>query len=345
VDAHVVPRVYLNGFAKTSGTPKGVAVYDIRRPYESQILAQNIQNTRDVSTKPDFYIARRQSGQDASLEEAFSQIEDGWTGVRAALKGGNAFEGGFRNRLLSFAAAQEARVSRNRLMLARPLQELLRIAEIEGRARELSEEQIRVWKEATISRHNQGIHVEGAQDLESLSLLALPAFVRTNLIFFALMRPALLTSTEGDFLTSDHPVLWFDPYAREANPCPSKWSLTAEVTFPLTRRHCLLLSYTPLVRSREVGRDVVQIVNARTRCYAFSEIYAYPALTQDDRERHREYLLGQCDPVSLAQTFSDSTGPVCNIRLLLKLLDAGTELFISGNRHVAPAEDLLALVS
>jgi hypothetical protein len=288
---------------------------------------------------------KRPSGKDDSFEIALSEVEGKWNAVRDALKRKAALPKSVRDDILVFAAVQEARSARNRLMLAKPLTELLQIAEREGQVRSLSTDQIEAWKAGSIERHNTAVHVEGISDPKSIGMLALPAFIQTNLMFFASMRGSILTSNAGNFVTSDHPVLWFDPYNCGPNPCPSKWSLTAEVTFPLTKRDCLLLAYTPLVSRANVGEDIVATINRRSRTFADREVYATPALDGTDLSRMSDCLLGASPTASLAQIFFDPFGPGCNVRNLVRLVGAAPELFVSGNRHVASSEQLYALVS
>jgi hypothetical protein len=284
--SHVVSRTYLKGFAQTQGSPKGLVVYNLRSPLRPQIIAQAIVDVKRVSTIDNFYIIQREMGPDNSIEDGLCEIETNWPFVRAALKRGTLTDGEWGVLLLS-AAAQEGRSPRNRFMFATSLEDQLATIEREGKAQGFSDALIADWRDGCIQRH-QGYRRGGdaIQDPHNLALLPLPAFMRQNLEFFASMKKMLLTSVVGDFVTSDHPVIWFDPERQEQNPCPNKLSLSAEVTFPLDRRHCVVFSYMPLATTAVASENTLRIINARTIKYSLEQVYAFPALGTADRERH-----------------------------------------------------------
>jgi uncharacterized protein DUF4238 len=344
--AHVTPRTYLKGFARTKSPPKGVVVYDRLSPFSEQVSAPRVTDVRRVSTIDDFYVLRRASGPDPSLEQAFCEIEQSWGNVRAALNRGGPFSEDEWGALLVFAAAQEARVFRVRMMLARPLQELLPALEQACRNAGVSEDEVEAAKAACIDRHRKAAASDMEQDPANISLETLPTFIQQNLTLFSSMQRTIVTARSGDFLTSDNPVLWFDPAKSEQNPCPNKLSLTAEVTFPLTKRHCLVMAYLPLKQQAEADDDIVHIINSRTATYALGEVYGLPALSQAAKERHLHHLTDRAWlRAPLVQRYVDVNGSRSNMRALTQALGASPELFLSGNAHLAPVSELLRFVS
>lgn len=344
--AHVTPRTYLKGFARTKSSPKGVVVYDRLSPVADQVSAQRVTDVRRVSTIDDFYVLRRASGPDSSLEAAFCEIEQSWGKVRAALQRGGPFNEDEWGAVLVFAAAQEARVRRVRTMLARPLEELLPALEQACRNAAVNEAEIAAAKAACVERHRRAAGTDMEQDPTNISLEAVPAFVQQNSILFGSMQRTILTARSGDFFTSDNPVLWFDPAKCEQNPCPNKLSLSAEVTFPLTKHHCLVMAYMPLRQQAEADEEVVHIINSRTATYALGETYALPALSEADEDRHLRHLTdGRWLGASLVQRYIDVNGSGSNMGALIQALGASPGIFLSGNTHLAPVSELLRLVS
>jgi uncharacterized protein DUF4238 len=83
------------------------------------------------------------------------------------------------------------------------------------------------------------------------------------------MYKCVLTSRDGgEFITSDEPVALFDPVAVDnysARPVESvPQSHNCEVTYPLDRRHCLVMAYRRIVSESNADEATVETVNART---------------------------------------------------------------------------------
>jgi hypothetical protein len=94
----------------------------------------------------------------------------------------------------------------------------------------------------------------------------------------------IVTSDAHDFMTSDAPVVWFDAaqYPPRGFWGLDRQSLTIEVTYPLTRRKCLVLARVPIMQYALAKAEAVSMINSRTSLQA-NEMYAYP--TKDASER------------------------------------------------------------
>ena len=117
-------------------------------------------------------------------------------------------------------------------------------------------------------------------DPENLALLAGIDVIKTILGWFNRMYKCVLTSRDGgEFITSDEPVALFDPVAaacRDADALQSvSQSPDCEVTYPLDRRHCLVMAYRRIVSEADADEATVETVNARTAAFS-KEIYVPP---------------------------------------------------------------------
>lgn len=336
--AHVVARTYLNGFARTKQKPRGIVVFDkmLRVPIEAQVILQPVVDAKHAALVSDFYILERLTGPDDFIEQGFNRVENEWPRLKKALKnsGGRLAPAEF-DLLALFVAISEAREPRNRLMLAQPISKVLQMVEQQERARGSTEDVIAETKRRLIKE--DFFAGDLVHDPRNLALAAVPQLIKQNYEWFRRMNKMILTSSGPDFFTSDHPVLWFDPAKREENPCPNKLSLTAEVTFPLNRRQCLVMTYFPTSAVGEADEECVHVINARTALYALQQIYAFPALGRGDQERQLQHLTEVGFDVTgkmLTERYADEDGPVFDMRGLIAALGAEWEWFEQANLHI-----------
>jgi hypothetical protein len=266
---HTVPRGYLVGFADK----EGVVVVDRRRPPEEQLRAQVRTRIVNVSTRPDQYSVRRATGLDNGPERAFGLMENPLFRLRKALRSGPLRDENLRDWVL-LAGAQHFR-GRNRTLMAEPFRQMLDQVRAEAIAHDLDPD------EAEFAFVRGRIHDgDVAHDPENLALLAGLKVIQTALDWFNKMYKCVLTSTAGDFVTSDEPVVVLDPIAmangdRQAlKHIPQ--SPDCEVTYPLDRRHCLVMSYRRVVSEAYADDEVVETINSRTAWLCNEEIYIAP---------------------------------------------------------------------
>jgi hypothetical protein len=269
--AHTVPRAYLVGFQdKNKG---GLVVVDRRRPAEEQLRAQRTVPIKSVSTCLDAYVLRRSTGTYDGPERALNLIEQSIPKLRANLRKGPLSDEDLGN-CARLAATQYAR-GRNRTLMVRPFRIQLD----------------KVRKDAVA----QGLDGDGAVadfvrkniydgdivvDPENLALLAVLQQIILTLNPLNAMYKCIITSERNDFITSDEPVVWFDPTAIKRRDRRAlrriAWSQSCEVTYPLGRRHCILMAYNPILPDAKADDAVVEAINARTASFCANEAYVRP---------------------------------------------------------------------
>jgi hypothetical protein len=151
----------------------------------------------------------------------------------------------------------------------------------------------------------------------NLSLLALDWGMEANVPLYLAMNKCILTSERRSFVTSFHPVVWVDvrnPFPEK--PHPVRAAVSAEVTFPLTKRHCLLMAYMP-IRATAIADDAqVRTINARTALRS-REVFA-PPLIEAEQE---ELIVDLSDPTAIPETLCiahhDPAGQAIDMRPFL----------------------------
>jgi Protein of unknown function (DUF4238) len=267
---HTVPRGYLVGFAPGGG----VVVVNRHQPVEPQLRAQARRRIVDVSIRPDQYALRRSTGLDNGPERAFGLMENPLFRLRKALRSGDLSDEQLRDWVV-LAGAQHFR-GRNRTLMAGPFREMMDSARGEAAARGLDPD------EAEFAFVQERIYRgDVVHDPENLALLAGPEVIQVALDWFNKMYKCVLTSSAGDFITSDEPVVLFDPVAmvnrdRQALKHVPQ-SPDCEVTYPLTRRHCLLMAYRRIVSKAEADDATVETINSRTARFCGDEMYFPPS--------------------------------------------------------------------
>jgi hypothetical protein len=266
---HTVPRGYLVGFADGDG----LVVVNKHEPAEAQLRAQVRTRVVDVSVRPDQYALRRSTGLDNGPERAFGLMENPLFRLRKALRSGDLSDEQLRDWVV-LAGAQHFR-GRNRTLMAGPFREMMDAARADAAARGLDPD------EAEFAFVQERIYRgDVAHDADNLALLAGLRVMQTALDWFNKMYKCVLTSSAGDFITSDEPVVLFDAVAMAKRDRQAlkhvPQSPDCEVTYPLTRRHCLLMAYRRIVSKDEADEAVVETINSRTARFCKDEMYVAP---------------------------------------------------------------------
>lgn len=267
---HTLPKAYLVGFADRDGA----IVVDRSRPPDEQLRAQIRTPIKRVSTRPDQYALRRSTGLDNGPERAFGLMENGLFRLRKALRSGPLSDEDLRDWTI-LAGAQHYR-GRNRTVMAGPFGEMLDGARADGVAQGLDGDEA---ERAFVRERIYDGDIE--PDRENLALLAGLNVVQAALDWFNKMYKCVLTSARGDdFITSDNPVVLFDPVAMAKGDRRTlrrvQQSQDCEVTYPLDRRYCLLMSYRRIVSDAQADASVVEAINARTARFSKDEVYVAP---------------------------------------------------------------------
>jgi hypothetical protein len=202
--AHTVTRAYLVGFQdKKKG---GLVVVDRHGPVEEQLRAQLTVPIKSVSTRLDAYVLRRSTGTYDGPETALMFIEQSIPQLRKNLRKGPLSDDDLETCVL-LAATQHAR-GRNRMLMAGPFRVQMDKVRLNAVALGLNAD------EAVADFVRRSIF-DGdiALDPENLALLAVLQQIKLTLNPLNAMYKCIITSERNDFITSDEPVVWFDPIA------------------------------------------------------------------------------------------------------------------------------------
>jgi hypothetical protein len=269
-NAHTVPRAYLVGFADKNQ----LVVINRNHPVAEQVRAQDTTSIKDVSTRPDYYALRRSTGLDEGPERALGLMEKRIFHLRKALRTGPLSDDDLRDWTV-LAGAQHMR-GRNRNLMAAPFREMMDRARSDAAAQgHDGDEAVRAFVQRRIG-NGDVVH-----DAQNLALLVGPEIIQAALNWFNAMYKCILTSVALDFITSDEPVVLFDPVAANSGDEQALKSIprspNCEVTYPLARRYCLLMSYKPIVPEASADDWTVETVNARTAWFSKDEVYVPPS--------------------------------------------------------------------
>jgi len=353
-EAHTVPRVYLKGFASKSG----LMVVDKSASFAAQVSAQDLTSVEKVSTQTNFYILQRSSGPDETYEQTFQRIEARIRDFMKRLKTGKLLSREDLTLLAVLAALQDGRSERARMMLADPLRESFSSIEADVRARGGTGDDVDAAIDAFVK--TDVYDGDAVPDPKNLSLLTLRTSIETSTQMYGAMHKCILTSDAQPFMTSDHPVVWVDPRVL-GRLRANRASTTCEVTYPLTRRHCLLMAYMPLEAAVSADEESVSVINARTAAAAEREVYVPP--TGDmwherliaDLVAHadigvvgKSLALRYCDPKGMPVSVRDVVRSVgmdqavvdyANAEIIAGLKAAGLGAFSAAHApHVTPEE-------
>jgi hypothetical protein len=267
--SHTVPRSYLAGFAEKTG----LVVVDPRRSPEEALRAQRPTKVDDVSVRDDYYAVRRSTGLDQGPEQSLDRMEKRIWHLRKALRAGPLSLDDL-SQWTRLAGAQFYR-GRHRSAMAATYRDMMDGARKDANARGVDpDEAVREYVRANIYPG------DADPDPDNLALLSGIDVIKLVLTWFNRMYKCVLTSRDGAvFIASDEPVALFDPVAvhnYSARPVESvSQSANCEVTYPLDRRHCLVMAYRRIVSDADADEDAVETVNARTAGFC-KEMYVPP---------------------------------------------------------------------
>jgi hypothetical protein len=281
---HKVPQVYLKGF--DSG--RGVIVYDVSKRPDIADLVRQVDNpwietsVKKLASEVDYYTRETANGPDYSFEEMLSRLENHYKPTMKAVRSGAPLSGEELGMLALLAAVQDARV--NRMSLVKPMTEVREHAKLlyHHHRPEMSEEEIASETDVVVRRDLIDTDVPSPKNI---ALAAVPEMMTFSFNVFRYMFKCVVRSDAHDFVTSDSPVVWLDP-AQFPQPYWTFFRLSGymEVTFPLSRRYCLVMAWHPMPARFDADEAMVGTINARTATYARQHVFV--ANTGDIKDRH-----------------------------------------------------------
>lgn len=281
---HTVPQVYLKGF--DSG--RGIIVYDMSKRPDLADLVRQVENptietsVKKLASEIDYYTRETPNGPDYSFEEMLSKFENQYKPTMKAVRSGLTLTPDQLCILALLAAVQDARV--NRMSLVQPMTEVREHARLlyEHHRPEMNDDEIETATDEMVRRDLLDTEMPSPKNV---ALAAVPDMMTFSFDVFRYMHKCVVKSEAQDFVTSDAPVVWVDP-SQYPEPRWKFFRLSGfmEVTFPLSRRYCLVMGWTPL-QQRAVGDEaLVGTINARTSTYSRRHIFANN--TADINDRH-----------------------------------------------------------
>jgi hypothetical protein len=277
---HYVPQVYLRAFADRDT----IRVH--RRPESGQQPTPFDTNVKNVAKRRDVYSVKTDEGRDRYIDKNFERVENLLAAVLVPVVAGRLLTEAQWDSLKYLAAIQEIRGPEVIDSFADAT------TRVQEQMRSLYRQHRPEWTEDDIERAvqekypSQKLSRELAAAPRNIALTSTNSVVPQFAQHLKSFRATIITSGAQDFMTSNRPVVWFDPddYPPHKFYGFNRQSPTIEVTYPLTRRKCLLLYLYPgAVKQYALANyAAVRMVNSRTRSGA-KEVYAYP--TQDAQER------------------------------------------------------------
>ena len=277
---HYVPQVYLRAFAD------GETIRVYRRPESGQQPTPFDTNVKNVAKRRDVYSVKTDAGRDRYIDKNFERVETLLADVLVPVVEERLLTEKQWQSLKDLAAIQEIRSPEAIDNFADVM------ARVHDQVRALYRHHRPEMSEDDIERAVQEeyrtpkLSDELAAAPRNIALTATNSVVRKFAEHLKSFRATIITSGAQDFMTSNRPVVWFDPndYPPHKFYGFNRQSPTIEVTYPLTRRKCLLLYLYPgAVKQYALANyAAVRMVNSRTASGA-KEVYAYP--TQDAQER------------------------------------------------------------
>jgi len=280
---HYVQQSYLRGFA--NGDTIRAYRFEDAAILEASVFDTNVGN---VAAQRDLYTIKDGATRDDSMDNTLREVETKLPNILAPVLNGSDLTPENWFDLSMLAAIQESRKPGWVAGLVRG------ITQIHEQARalyqqyrpELTDSEI----DAEIRKNwgDLGLSESAALDPRNLALKVLEPTLHSVHEMFVGQHACLVTSTGQDFVTSNSPVTYFDP-TRTPSPMHGvdRSSYEVEVTFPLTRRHLLLISRRPIppyVRANRIG---VSVLNSRTVYGSQGEVYGYPHDEPAERRRQR----------------------------------------------------------
>jgi hypothetical protein len=331
MDAHTVPRVYLKNFA----SKRGLVVVDISRPVDDQIRDQAETDVNLVSTRPDHYAFLRSFGIDNVFEETFQKVESEMRPLMKRIKSNSPLGANELELLPWLAAVQEARSERSLTSMQSHFEQEFAAIALAVRAAGGDDDAVRASQDEWVKKNVYD--GDAMQHPANLTRLTIRTSIEMGAPMFAAMNKCVLRSEAHYFITADHPVVWVDPrvFGRSDG---NRFSTTAEVTYPLTKHHCLLMSYMPISATGVADARVVSIVNARTAAFALKEVYMMPAgvtmhdaLIEDLRMKDRNpAALG----IPLSVLYSDSSVMPVSVRTVAERVGVEQNVVDEANADV-----------
>lgn len=272
---HYVPETYLSSFCAEDGKLTVFRKDDPSSPFRTTPV--------NVAVEGYYYAyTREDGGRDTdSFEEFFSRAEADWPGYLAAIEAREVHRDQLQ-KILEFVALQRGRVPANR--------DAYEIFHADSSLQTLRLMQERGTLPPPPKGHEDILDKVGIAIDPEISLKAIDAALSAcEKIFSTLEFSVLRNETDCEFLTSDNPVVWYDPSSKDdcLRPYFVRQNGPIELLFPLTPRAVLygskqwngsddgLLAYCKLTERNKAKR-----INKMISRFAYRAVFS-----RDDQHR------------------------------------------------------------
>ena len=279
-DQHTVPRSYLRAWCDP-GTPNGAFIWVFPKEQKEGRRC----SPKSTFTQENFYTLPGSGGQrDLSIENSLGVLEGAFVVVRdGALKERRPLDDAERTDLLAFTGAMLLRTTRFTDHWRGQWSEVL--SRMEEMEKELP----------SVKQRRAGIPIRRGESMGIEEVRRLATFTtQINLITMvppltealsAMNLTILETNSEPGFITSDAPVVWFDPMAL-TRPWPYDGhglaSPTIEISMPLSPRQAALLTWRLESCYVSVPDEVVMEANRTARGHCHQAFVVARDVTQPD---------------------------------------------------------------
>lgn len=279
---HYVPETYLNGFVDPRGQLHVYRKDDPQHPFLSSPSATGFSNY--------YYAFEKNDGtfDSDSLETIFSRIETKWPEYVYCIENNEPLIGGRFREFLEFVALQRARVPATRDMY-----ELMQSDHLLATAKYMLSRGMLPppppGKENILDRIEISVAPQSSLQAISIALKACEkVFSRLNYIIFR--------NEQGmPFLTSDNPVIWFQPAPEDQiEPYNIRLDGPIELFFPITQKF-LLYGRTPfgqedlfdgVVYRTSESLEKIELANRHVVRFASATVFACTSQCSSIVERH-----------------------------------------------------------
>lgn len=267
---HWIPRSYLSSWIDPD-TPQGFTPYVYLIPKDGAGVQRRA--PANIFTETDLYtIALPDGSRDLRLEHGLCDLENAFAAMRRDfLSQRRSIPFLRRMKFLMFTAAMHARTPAMRNHHAKFWNEVREMGEqLEADMRGDPSTRPKIMS-SMHSSGRQGIGMEEVRKMASNTMqhMLLP-FISAETPLLAQMRCLVLcTRNDPGFITSDNPVVWFNPDWQNKPPMfqsPSFSDPELEITFPVSPNQLLMFTHgEPSLSYHDVPDAIVSEVNRRTR--------------------------------------------------------------------------------
>ena len=284
---HFVPKAYLSAWTDPD-TPSGQEPYVWIFPKSGG--GGRRRAPANVFTESDFYtVHTSDGGRNLSFEHGLAQLETGIIRLRKDfLEVGKQLPFVPRLKLAAFVAAMHSRTPRFRDHHRQQWQKVLDMGSeiMEAMKTKTPEEKQRASDLNILSSGTKSMSMEDVEKIVNYPIqMIAPAAIEAEIPFLVQMRLLVLSAPPGQgFLTSDAPVVWYDPEGHKRPPMwrePALMHDSLEITMPMSPRQLLMIVHEkPMSRGVkpikyiDISSALVAELNRRTLAFAEKEVIA-----------------------------------------------------------------------